>query len=56
MINERIADFVARLANVDLTEDEICEYLTTTTCTFLNVEHAWISEVTNRKTVRARAS
>ena len=56
VINGRIADFVARLANVDLTEDEICEYLTTTTCTFLDVEHAWISEVTNRKTVRARAS
>ena len=56
MINQRIADLVARLANADLTEDEICEYLTTTTCTFLDVEHVWISELTSRKTVRARAS
>ena len=56
MINSRIATLVSHLANEDLTEDLICEFLATNTLTFLNVNHVWISEVTNRKTVRARAS
>ena len=56
MINSRIAEFVSHLANENLTEDLICEFLTTNTLTFLNVTHVWIAEVTNRKTVRARAS
>ena len=56
VINSRIADLVSHLANQDLSEDEICEFLTTRTLTFIGVNHAWISEVTNRKTVRARAS
>lgn len=56
MINSRIAELVSHLANMDLTEDLICEFLATKTLTFLDVNHVWISEVTNRKTVRARAS
>lgn len=56
MINSRIAELVSLLANEELTEDQICEFLTTDTLEFLGADHCWISEVTNRKTVRARAS
>lgn len=56
MIHARIADFVAQLAANDLTEDELCEYLVTNTLSFLGVTGAWICEITNRQTVRARAS
>lgn len=56
VINSLIANLVSHLATKDLTEDQICEFLTTKTLTFLDVGHVWISEVTNRKTIRARAS
>lgn len=56
MIKYRIVELVSHLANEDLTEDQICEFLTTNTLTFINVNHCWMSELTNRKTVRARAS
>lgn len=56
MINTRIAELVSHLANRDLAEDEICEFLTARTLTFIGVTHVWVSEVTSRKTVRARAS
>ena len=56
MINSRIAEFLAHLASEDLTEDQICEFLTKKTFSFINVNHCWISEITSRKTVRARAS
>ena len=56
VIHTRIADFVAHLAAKDLTEDELCEYLVTNTLSFLGVTGAWICEITNRDTVRARAS
>ena len=56
VINSLIANLVSHLATTDLTEDEMCEFLTVETLSFLGVGHVWISEVTNRKTVRARAS
>ena len=56
MINAQIAEFAAHLANKDLSEDEICEYLVTNTLTFLGANQAWLSNVTSRETVRARAS
>jgi DNA-binding CsgD family transcriptional regulator len=56
LINARIAEFASHLANYELTEDEICEFLTTSTLNFLGVKHVWLSNVTNRQTVRARAS
>ena len=55
-MNARIAQLVSHLANEDLSEDEICEFLVTNSLDFLSVDHAWIAQVTNRKTVRARAS
>jgi len=55
-MNSRISRLVSHLANQDLSEDEICEFLVTHTLDFLNIRHAWISQVTNRKTVRVRAS
>ena len=56
MINAKIAELVAHLANSDLTEDEICEFLVKNTLASLSAEHTFISEITPRKTVRARAS
>lgn len=56
MINSRIANLVAHLANANLSEDQICEYLSTNTLAFMNANHVWIAEVTARKTARARAS
>lgn len=56
MINSKVSELVSHLANENLSEDELCEFLTERTFSFLNVNHCWISEVTNRKTVRARAS
>lgn len=55
-MNARIARLVSHLANEDLSEDQICDFLVTHTLNFLSVEHSWISQVTNRKTVRVRAS
>ncbi len=56
VINARIADFAAHLNNHDLSEDEICEFLVTNILTFLGVKTAWLSNLTSRETVRARAS
>lgn len=56
MIGSRITELVEHLASADVTEDEICKYLAEHTFNFLHVEHVFISEITNRKTVRARAS
>lgn len=55
-MDARIAQLVSHLANEDLSEDEICEFLVTHSLDFLSVDHLWISQVTNRKTVRVRAS
>ena len=56
MITSKVAELVEHLANENLSEDQICQFLTENTFAFLNVNHCWISEVTSRKTVRARAS
>ena len=56
MINAKIAELVAHLANSDLTEDQICEFLVKNTLVSLSAEHTFISEITPRNTVRARAS
>ena len=55
-MNSRISQLVSHLANEDLSEDQICDFLVNHTLDFLAVDHAWISQVTNRKTVRVRAS
>ena len=56
MINAKIADLVSHLANDELTEDQVCEYLVKSTLASLGAEHTFISEITPRKTARARAS
>lgn len=55
-MNSQMAQLVSHLANEDLSEDAICEFLVNHSLKFLGVRHAWISQVTNRETVRARAS
>ena len=56
MISARIAEFVEHLANRELGEDEICEFLATHTFSDLGVLGIFLSEVTNRNTARSRAS
>jgi len=56
LINAKIAELASNLANHDLTEDQICEFLVTDTFKELGVNHVFISEITSRRTVRARAS
>jgi DNA-binding CsgD family transcriptional regulator len=56
LINARIAQFASHLANHELTEDEICEYLATKTLSHLKVQGLFLTEVTSRNTARARAS
>lgn len=56
VINSRITELVEHLASADLTEDEICEFLTTHTFADLEPQGLFLTEVTSRKTARARAS
>jgi hypothetical protein len=56
VIDAQIAELVSHLANESITEDQLCEHLTTKTFDFLEVHHCWLAEVTSRDTVRARAS
>lgn len=56
MINAHIAELVASLANESIIDDQLCEFLTTHTFSFLHVHHCWLAELTSRETVRARAS
>ena len=56
LINAKIAEFASHLANYDLTEDEICEFLAINTLSHLQVQGLFLTEITNRNTARARAS
>jgi len=56
LINAKIAEFASHLANHDLTEDEICEFVVTETLSHLEVQGMFLTEITSRNTARARAS
>jgi len=56
VINARIAEFASHLANYELTEDEICQFIAENTLSHLQVQGIFLTEITNRRTARARAS
>ncbi|NBR94487.1 MAG: hypothetical protein EBT44_06665 [Actinobacteria bacterium] len=56
VISSQIAQLAAHFVKTDLTEDQICEFLVRETLRNLEVNHVFISEITSRRTVRARAS
>lgn len=56
LINARIGEFAAHLANFELTEDEICQFIAEHTLNHLEIQGIFLTQVTKRGTARVRAS